>query len=137
MIARRGRAGPLGLIGALFFLWPALHFLACRALEIDPWKLGGWAMYTVPKQHVWVEVLTSDAHGRPVLWATGPGRVEVELFRQRRQALGLLADPEPLARRARAADRTIATVVVRTRLARFDGTTGRFLSRERSYRYER
>ena len=32
----------------LFALWPPLHFALVRRYDVDPWKLFGFAMYSVP-----------------------------------------------------------------------------------------
>lgn len=31
-----------------FALWPLVHHALVRSLDLNPWKYGGWAMYTVP-----------------------------------------------------------------------------------------
>ena len=31
-----------------FALWPAVHYGLVLRFDVDPWKLFGWAMYSVP-----------------------------------------------------------------------------------------
>ena len=43
------RPDPLLLAIAVWLLvWPAAHAIVTRALDVSPWRLGGWAMYATP-----------------------------------------------------------------------------------------
>ena len=33
-------------------IWPLVHHVAVRRFDLDPWKLFGWSMYTVPPRRV-------------------------------------------------------------------------------------
>lgn len=37
------------LLTALCALWPLAHYGLVRALELDPWRFGGFAMYAAPR----------------------------------------------------------------------------------------
>lgn len=45
------RKASLRCVVLIFAIWPMVHFCAVQTLEFDPWKLGGFAMYTRPR--VW------------------------------------------------------------------------------------
>jgi hypothetical protein len=85
----------------LYFVWPFVHQQLVLHYRINPWKLAGWAMYTTMKPgvrlrlagaHEGNERATLDAHATPELAAA------VARYRMRRRALGLFADPAPVAR---------------------------------------
>ena len=46
MIARRKRRLATALL-IVFRTWPLVHYQLVRVYRLDPWKFGGWAMYTV------------------------------------------------------------------------------------------
>ena len=94
---RRGLA-----IFLLFFaLWPAAHFALVRSYDIDPWKLGGWAMYSVPGPMKTVRVVGIKQDGeleRLDFWRhTAEEQLLVDRFRELRRALGELRSPQRLA----------------------------------------
>lgn len=43
------RPDPVLIVVALWLLaWPVAHVVITRALDVSPWRLGGWAMYATP-----------------------------------------------------------------------------------------
>jgi hypothetical protein len=90
----------VGIFLIVFALWPLVQFGLTQRYDVSPWKLFGWAMYSVPgaMKTVRIVALSDDSMRRLDLQGYGPEeQVLVDRFRQRRQALGLLASPEPLA----------------------------------------
>ncbi len=85
-----------------FGLWPAVqHGLSLR-YGVDPWKLAGWAMYSVPAPRVTVRIAGVRPDGSRRLLDYRRYRADEQLvvdrFRNRRQSLGRL---EPAGRLAR------------------------------------
>jgi hypothetical protein len=133
VVKRNAVAALLGLVA----IWPVAHRLLVARLEIDPWKLGGFAMYATPTLPVLVAVLAPQA-GRlaPLDEASLPGeaRARLDRFRVERVALGRLREPREAARAILAARPDLHGLVVlvqRTTLdprsARTKTSTGRFV----------
>ena len=84
-------------------LWPLAHFALVLRFGVDPWKLFGWAMYSVPGAMKTVRVieLSRDGGAREVTRAVQGEAVwrVVSRYRVLRQSLGDLASPEATARR--------------------------------------
>ena len=88
MRLRLRRRDPVLLaIAAWLLVWPAVHALLTRALDVSPWRMGGWAMYATPvpqTSDVVVAVRKCDAprltlaqpSGRPtaLVWVHGHGQ---------------------------------------------------------------
>jgi len=90
----------VGIFLLLFALWPLLQFGLTQHYGVSPWKLFGWAMYSVPgaMKTVRVVAITDEGLRRLSLRSyTSQEQEIVDTFRQHRQALGRLASPEPLA----------------------------------------
>ena len=119
MIAR-GKRRIAGLILVVFTIWPLVHYQLVQRYQIDPWKFGGWAMYTVVNFVPQIDVYAIRDDGREEL---GLGSHAYPRAREAREALvketyfwGALADPGPLARAAAAeagGDPTIEVVITR------------------------
>jgi hypothetical protein len=92
----------VGIFLLLFALWPIAHYELTRRYGTDPWKLFGWAMYSVPGAMKTVRIVAMTEGGnmrRLDFRSYSPAEQEVvDSFRERRRALGHLASPEPLAR---------------------------------------
>ena len=96
----------------LLMVWPLLHFGLVRAYDMNPWKLGGLAMYTAPPESYGV-----DIYG----YATGD-RVNVSLSRtdnalfgefvHRSRVLGRLVSPRQLAEQLLSGNSELDAVVV-------------------------
>ncbi len=82
-------------------LWPLAQRGLVSAYDINPWKLGGWAMYTVPTPPVLV-ALFKDENGQPVLLnedELGKRLAQSLLeFRTKRHAIGDWLLPDDIAR---------------------------------------
>ena len=84
-------------------LWPLAHFALVLRFGVDPWKLFGWAMYSVPGAMKTVRVieLSRDGGAREVTRAVQGEAVwrTVSRYRVLRQSLGSLVGAEATARR--------------------------------------
>ena len=93
----------VGVFLIAFALWPLIHRDLVRRYDVDPWKLFGFAMYSVPGPMKTVRVFPMSQAGRGQMldferYAPAEQR-SVDRFRQRRRALGRLASMEPLGQR--------------------------------------
>lgn len=93
----------VGVFLIAFALWPLIHRDLVRRYDVDPWKLFGFAMYSVPGPMKTVRVFPMSQAGRGQMldferYAPAEQR-SVDRFRQRRRALGRLASLEPLGQR--------------------------------------
>jgi hypothetical protein len=105
------------------FAYPAAHFAFQRAVGGDPWTLGGWAMYTVPRPKV--AVLIQD--GQRLLDARRACPAPTSDYVSSRLMVGRFADPEPLRQCLERAGFTRKSLWRAER--RFDGGSGRFVTR--------
>ena len=78
--------------------WPGVTLLLQQVYDVDPWKLMSFGMYaTPPRRPADLDVRLSVR--RSAGWSEVPAVVlasEVERFRQSKQALGALADPQAI-----------------------------------------
>jgi hypothetical protein len=83
----------------LFALWPAVHRALVAAFDVNPWKLGGWAMYTRPHfpPELRLYVLRGDGE-REIARLTPWERTLADELAERRYTIGELASPDALAR---------------------------------------
>ncbi|MEE2665146.1 MAG: hypothetical protein VX681_13595 [Myxococcota bacterium] len=93
----------VGVFLIAFALWPLIHRDLVWRYDVDPWKLFGFAMYSVPGPMKTVRVFPMSQAGRGQMldferYAPAEQR-SVDRFRQRRRALGRLASMEPLGQR--------------------------------------
>jgi len=139
MIARGKRRFAAALL-AVFTLWPLVHFSLVRAYELDAWKFGGWAMYTVVNFLPKIEVYALHEAGREEL---GLGSHRFPRSREAHEQLvfdtkfyGALANPESLARAA--ADEAGGDVAIEIAITRFfiDPRSDRVSARRRSFFYD-
>lgn len=84
----------------LFAFWPMLQFGAVVQYGVDPWKLFGWAMYSVPGAMKTVRLALESEQGTlqvvdPETYSTREKRA-VTRFVERSRALGSLARPDSL-----------------------------------------
>lgn len=84
---------------ALFAAWPAAHRALVAAFDVNPWKLGGWAMYARPHfpPELRMYVLRGDAEREIARLTPWEQTLAGELV-ERRYTIGSLASPDPLAR---------------------------------------
>jgi hypothetical protein len=100
-VTSAGRRRVLRAVVLAVAVWPALHVVAVRLWLINPWELGGWAMYAalIPDRPI---TITVDRPGLGPI--TDPARLPVRTvpafraYQDQLRDLGLLADPRPLAR---------------------------------------
>ena len=124
----------------VFKAWPLVHYQLVRVYELDPWKFGGWAMYTVVNFIPKVEVFAVRDGEREQI---GLGRHDLPGSRTAREELvfdtkfyGKLADAAPLARIAASeigGDVAIEVVITRYFL---DRRSARVSATRRSFFYE-
>jgi hypothetical protein len=135
----RKRRAVLGLL-LLISVWPFVHRELVRRVEVNPWKLGGFAMYATAVPPLQVIVFQATDEGvfpldeerlPPVV------RERLERFRIERHALGQLRSPDDVGRAIQAAlpdlDWIVITVVRRT----LDAETARMVETRARYRYQR
>ena len=115
-------------------VWPLVHRALAVSFEIDPWRLGGWAMYCTPKLRVEVALVPERA-GRPIeLDLPQPLRNEAKRFAERRAAVGRFANPAGLAQEA--LDRLDAeSIVITIQRDRLDTGTNRVAGTREYFRY--
>jgi hypothetical protein len=92
----------LGLLILVFAAWPLAQYALVQCFGTDPWKLFGWAMYSVPGPMKTVRVFEIARDGRFQALDFGAYTPEeqklVDAFRERRRALGALQSGDGLAR---------------------------------------
>lgn len=108
--------------------WPIAQYLACQSLGANPWKLGGWAMYTVPKQRVDVRIIANGETIDSRQLASGRCGGEHRRFVQWRDGVGRWATPRSLAQCVQqSGGGAVEVVVTLVRLGR-DGRLERTVS---------
>lgn len=133
----------MGVALALFTAWPLAHRALVAAFDVDPWKLGGWAMYVEPRFVPRVEVVPLGRTGEPGEPAgesfafSREDATRVDAFAARRLTLGRLAAPDGLARDLLAAHPHLPGLLVRVRTRRLDLETARLEERVDRYAYRR
>jgi len=120
-------------------LWPLAHYAIVQRYGINPWKLGAWAMYTVPTPPVLVGLFRQVPGGflyvdhrklSPAL------QEQVRKYEMQRHALGELARPEALADIAlRELELPLITIVVQK--AGLDLASAKTVVLKHEYVYER
>ncbi len=126
------------VLGFLVFavLWPPAHRVLVATSEIDPWRLGGWAMYCTPKLRVEV-ALVPEKRGRPVdVELPASLREAANRFTERRAVLGRFVSPAVLAREA-LEQLEADSVVVMIQRNRLDPATSRIAGTREYFRYSR
>jgi hypothetical protein len=124
------------VLALLLFIavWPLAHRALVASFQVDPWRLGGWAMYCTPKLRVEVS-LVPERQGQPVeLELPAELRDSANRFAARRAVLGRFVRPTLLAREA--LDRLdIESVVVTIQRDRLDPDTKRIVGTREYLRY--
>ena len=136
MVKRNGAAALLGFVA----LWPLAQRALVARFEIDPWKLGGFAMYATPSLPVLVAVLAPEAGRLAVLDESSlPADVRVRLdrFRVERVALGRLREPRDAARAILAARPELHGVVLVVQRTTLDPRTARTRATSERFVYDR
>jgi hypothetical protein len=121
-------------------LWPLAQRALVARYEIDPWKLGGFAMHATPSLPVLVAIFAPES-GRLVLLdeSSLPASVRARLdrFRVERVALGRLREPRDVARAILAARPGLAGLVVVVQRTTLDPRTARTTASSERFVYDR
>lgn len=134
------RAIAIGVL-AWVALWPFAHRVLVAVYDVNPWKLGGFAMYTSATPPVQVVAFARGAAGglQPVderaLPAQARGRLRA--FRIERHALGELRSPDDVGRALLDALPNEPWVIVAVQRMRLDPHSARLTSTRAQYPYER
>jgi len=121
-------------------LWPLLHRGLVARFEVNPWKLGGLAMYTTAVPPLGVVVLRKSAQGLVAVderQLDDETRRELERFRIRRHALGELQSADPLGRQLLAALPDADWLVIAVQRLQLDPTTARLKASTSRFLVER
>jgi hypothetical protein len=122
-------------------LWPAVQFTLTRTHDVNPWKLFGWAMYSVPGPRLELRVIGLLADGRATLIPRqaygGDERREAARFFNYSAELGDLASSDALAQAVLAARPQLDAVVIGVLRYRIDPQTARIVSQARYRRHTR
>lgn len=139
MIAR-GKRRLAAAVLAVFTAWPFVHIGLVHAYDLNPWKFGGWAMYTTavlePKVEIFVlrederELLGVGAHAYPKTRAAHDQLMFDLAF------WGELVDTDPLAAAAREETGTDATIEIAITRHFVDRQSSRVSARRDSHFYE-
>ena len=121
----RGRIA-VGLLLVLA-VWPGLHHVLVRSVEIDPWGFFGWSMYAVPNLRMNVRVgrvdvdsgsgSGSEMQAGSVDWnAISPRAYHaIRVYAERRERWGRLLPPDALAEEIFAGQQDLPGIVIRVR----------------------
>jgi len=122
-------------------VWPAVHFGLSQAYGINPWKLFGWAMYSVPGPRGGVRLVGLLADGRAVRLDRGgladDERALLDRYHSYWSELGELASASELVEGVLAGRPELESLVVTTIAYRIDRETARVAVRERHVRHHR
>jgi hypothetical protein len=136
VVKRNAVAALLGFVA----LWPLTQRGLVARFEIDPWKLGGFAMYATPSLPVLVAVFAPEA-GRLALLdessLPAEARARLDRFRVERVALGRLREPRDAARAILAARPELHGVVVVVQRTTLDPSTARTTASSERFVYDR
>lgn len=124
------RSAVVRALTAILLVWPAMHFAFVHTHGISAWKLGGWAMYTLPSLDLFTQVRESrDGREVPIDPHRLPPRLRSELdrFRTKRTHLGRLVRPDRFAAALLRRRPNIDGVVVSTVGWSFDASTDQFV----------
>ena len=136
MVKRDAVAALLGFVA----LWPLAQRALVARFAIDPWKLGGFAMYATPTLPVLVGVFAPQAGRLDLLdEASLPAeaRTRLDRFRVERVALGRLREPRDAARAILAARPDLHGVVLVVQRTTLDPRTARTTASRERFAYDR
>jgi hypothetical protein len=129
---------------AFVAIWPIAHRALVARYEIDPWKLGGFAMYATPTLPVLLGVLVEgegEGAGRlvPLDESSLPlaARARLDRFRVERVALGRLREPRDAARAILAARPDLHGLVVLVQRTTLDPRSARTVASTQRFVYDR
>lgn len=134
----RPRAWPFAAVVIAVALWPLCHRVLVREYAIDPWKLGGFAMYASYQTSLAVVFEPTPQGLRLVDESRLDRRSQRALgeFRSRRSALGALVTPDAVAAAIHAGQPGLSRLVVVVQRLWLDAETGRIASEKVNFPYE-
>lgn len=121
-------------------LWPLAHRALVAHYDVNPWKLSGWAMYTVASPPVLVAFFEKGAGGLVPIDETtlpAPLRAELTRFRVERHALGRLRRPDGVAASVLRSRPELPWLVVAVQQMALDPGSALMTSHKNTYLYER
>lgn len=125
---------------AFVALWPLAHRGLVARTGMDPWKLGGFAMYASPTFPVLVGVFVPQEGSLALLEESSlpaEARAVLERFRTQRAALGRLREPTDVARAVLAVRSEIPAVTIVVQRTALDPRSARTVTSRQLYGYER
>lgn len=134
-----GRARFIVLVVVFVAVWPLVHRGLVSAYDVNPWKLGGFAMYTTATPPVLVVAFEPRGEGGiPLDRRRFPAHVEQSLqrFEARRHVLGNLARPDELAAQLLHSRPDLDRVVVLVQRMVLAPSTARMSARTMHYTYD-
>ena len=90
----------MSAIVGVHLVWPLVHHQLVQRYRIDPWRLGGWAMYATLQPRIGFRLAGVGADGARVELrhgATPALAAAADSYSTRRLSLGLFADPDGVA----------------------------------------
>ncbi len=125
---------------AFVAVWPLIHRAAVAAYDLNPWKLGGWAMYSVVSPPVLVVAFEPRGDGGiPIDRRELPvyAQHSLQQFEMRRHVLGNLHRPDDFAAQVLHARPVLSEVVVMVQRMVLDTKTATMVARTMHYTYNR
>jgi hypothetical protein len=92
------RIGLWRVLLLLLLAWGPLHFALVRGADLNPWKLGGMAMYVTRIAPSYVQALDWAVEGTPEVILTDEEYEQLGFWLWNASYLGKLARPDALAR---------------------------------------
>ena len=91
----------LGTTLVALALWPLVHLWLVARFDVNPWKLAGWGMYSVPRSRsLGMEIFGRDAAGGDLVHLGAPSpamRDDAARYLERHRWLRKLVRPDALA----------------------------------------
>lgn len=121
----------------LLLAWGPLHFVLVRGADLNPWKLGGMAMYTTRIAPAFVQALDWAVEGTPEISLTDDELRMLHLWLWKASFLGRLARPDDLAGQILDARPTTHEMALRFETHVLRGDTSRMQRVEHWFIYRR
>jgi hypothetical protein len=124
----------------LLAIWPLVHYALTLTLDISPWKLFGWAMYTTPQFYPSARVYEVRGEQTIAVEASalsGEMPAKIAAFERDWLALGELAPPDPIGRELLRSNPEWEGVLIAVSRRRLDRGTARIEMTTTSYTYRR
>lgn len=138
-MSARTKARILSTLVVLLAFWPVVHRQLVTRLDVDPWKLYGFAMYCTP-HHVAIHVVDRGGESlRRIAPESFPPelRRRYDYFSARRATLGHLVPPDDLAAGVFLAFPELRSITVAVRIFSIQPFATGITHRTRLYPFER